>query len=71
MAPAAGHRVTVFVRENKTTDFYFRLWLSGVAAITRHGKLAAAAPNFDQPHDRSAWVHYSATAQSRDVRYAR
>ncbi|MDT5286006.1 MAG: hypothetical protein QOF88_895 [Mycobacterium sp.] len=57
MAPIAGHRVIVFVQENKTTDFYFPTLAKWGAAITRHAKLGG--------------VHYSATAQSRDVRYAR
>ena len=55
----AGHRVIVFVQENKTTDFYFPTLGSWGAAVANHGNLLGAPPNFDQPHDRSAWVHYA------------
>ena len=51
-------RVIVFIQENKTTDFYFP-GLAAWGAEVRHDRpLLAAAPDFDQPHDRSAWVHY-------------
>jgi phospholipase C len=52
--------VIVFLQENKTTDFYFPTLGSWGAAVADHGNLLAAPPNFDQPHDRSAWVHYAA-----------
>jgi hypothetical protein len=52
--------VIVFVQENKTTDFYFPTMAAWGAAVAEHGDLLAAPPNFDQPHDRSAWVHYAA-----------
>jgi len=62
-APAAtglpGHRVIVFLQENKTTDFYFASLAAWGAAVKNDGKLLAAPPNFDQPHDRNAWVHYA------------
>lgn len=51
-------RVVVFLQENKTTDFYFpalRAWGASVA-VDRPSRVP---PNFDQPHDRSAWVHYA------------
>ena len=51
-------RVIVFIQENKTTDFYFPS-LAAWGADVRHDRpLLAAAPQFDQPHDRNAWVHY-------------
>lgn len=59
MAPNVEHRVVVFIQENKTTDYYFaslRAWGADIAAPA--GPLLAAPPNFDQPHDRDAWVHY-------------
>jgi hypothetical protein len=54
-----GHRVIVFLQENKTTDFYFPTMAAWGAAVANHGNLLTAPPNFDQPHDRSAWVHYA------------
>ncbi len=59
MATLADHRVVVFLQENKTTDFYFAAMAAWGAAVATHGPLLAAAPNFDQPHDRNAWVHYA------------
>ena len=56
---AVGHRVVVFLQENKTTDFYFPTMAAWGAAVVNRGALLAAPPNFDQPHDRNAWVHYS------------
>ena len=48
----------MFLQENKTTDFYFGS-LAGWGAAVRHDRpFLSAPPNFDQPHDRSAWVHY-------------
>lgn len=54
----AGHRVIVFLQENKTTDFYFPS-LSRWGAVVADGVLLPAPPDFDQPHDRNAWVHYA------------
>ena len=60
MAGIAGHRVIVFLQENKTTDFYFPTLAAWGAAVAQPGGgLLAAPPNFDQPHDRNAWVHYA------------
>ncbi len=58
-AVSPEHRVVVFVQENKTTDFYFPTMAAWGAVVANHGNLLAAPPNFDQPHDRNAWVHYS------------
>ena len=55
----AGHRVLLFLQENKTTDFYFPPMAAWGAVIGGGGPLLAAAPDFDQPHDRNAWVHYA------------
>ena len=59
MPGLAGHRVIVFLQENKTTDFYFPTMAAWGAAVANHGNLLAAPPNFDQPHDRNAWVHWA------------
>src|SRR5262249_34820120 len=56
-ATAPG-RVIVFIQENKTPDFYFRSLASFGADIAQYSSVLAAAPNYDQPHDRNAWVHY-------------
>jgi Phosphoesterase family len=56
---AIEHRVIVFIQENKTTDFYFPTMSRWGAAVSSAGPLLSAAPNFDQPHDRNAWVHYA------------
>jgi hypothetical protein len=57
--PSTTHtRVIVFLQENKTTDFYFPTLAAWGADIKNKGPLLKAAPDFDQPHDRSAWVHY-------------
>jgi len=58
MAAIAGHRVVVFLQENKTTDFYFRSMVKWGAVVDQHTNVTAP-PNFDQPHDRNAWVHFS------------
>jgi Phospholipase C len=58
MAVIANHRVIVFIQENKTTDFYFPAMKAWGAQVANNGTLLTAAPNFDQPHDRNAWVHY-------------
>ncbi len=55
----AVSRVVVFLQENKTTDFYFASMAAWGAAVARDGPLLAAPPDFDQPHDRNAWVHYA------------
>ena len=52
-------RVIVFIQENKTTDFYFPTMAAWGAAVANSGTLLSAPPNFDQPHDRNAWVHYA------------
>jgi hypothetical protein len=51
-------RVVVFLQENKTTDFYFPTLAAWGADVRNDGNLLAAPPDHDQPHDRSAWVHY-------------
>ncbi|WP_158866998.1 alkaline phosphatase family protein [Leifsonia sp. AG29] len=56
---AAVTRVVVFLQENKTTDFYFPTLAEWGAAVANNGNLLAAAPDYDQPHDRNAWVHYA------------
>jgi phospholipase C len=58
-AAGSDHRVVVVIQENKTTDFYFPTMAKWGAAVANHRKLLAAPPNFDQPHDRDAWVHFS------------
>lgn len=58
MATIAGHRVIVFLQENKTTDFYFPTLRHWGAAVADNGALLSSPPDFDQPHDRNAWVHY-------------
>ncbi len=58
MATIAGHRVIVFIQENKTTDFYFPTMAAWGAAVENRGGLLQAPPNYDQPHDRNSWVHY-------------
>jgi hypothetical protein len=57
VAPITGHRVVVFLQENKTTDFYFASLAAWGARVADNGNLLAAPPNFDQPHDRNSWVH--------------
>ncbi|SDP26840.1 Phosphoesterase family protein [Nakamurella panacisegetis] len=59
MTAIPGHRVVVFLQENKTPDFYFPTMAQWGAAVANHGNLLPAPPNFDQPHDRNAWVHYA------------
>ena len=54
-----GHRVVVFLQENKTVDFYFPTLAAWGAAVANHGNLLSVPPNFDQPHDRTAWVHWA------------
>lgn len=56
---ASTQRVIVFIQENKTTDFYFPTMAAWGAAVKNSGPLLSAAPDFDQPHDRNAWVHYA------------
>ena len=57
LAPSS-FRIVVFLQENKTTDFYFPSLANWGAEVKNNGNLLAAPPNHDQPHDRSAWVHY-------------
>jgi Phospholipase C len=57
--PIPGHRVVVFIQENKTTDFYFPTMAAWGAAVADKGALLATPPNHDQPHDRNAWVHFA------------
>ncbi|WP_028048355.1 alkaline phosphatase family protein [Cellulomonas sp. URHD0024] len=57
-AAIPGHRVIVFLQENKTTDFYFPTMSAWGAAVANGGALLTQPPDFDQPHDRNAWVHY-------------
>jgi hypothetical protein len=58
MAAITGHRVIVFIQENKTTDFYFPTMRAWGADVASTGNLLVQPPGFDQPHDRDAWVHY-------------
>jgi Phosphoesterase family len=51
-------RIVVFIQENKTTDYYFSSLAAWGADVRSGGVLLAAPPDHDQPHDRSAWVHY-------------
>jgi hypothetical protein len=55
----ADVRVVVFVQENKTVDFMFSSLAAWGADVVANGPLLSAAPAFDQPHDRNAWVHYA------------
>jgi len=59
MTQLPHHRVVVFLQENKTTDFYFAALAKWGAQVADNGHLLDAGPDFDQPHDRSAWVHYA------------
>lgn len=56
--PHSKLRVVVFLQENKTTDFYFPTLAAWGAEVKNNGNLLIAPPDHDQPHDRSAWVHY-------------
>ena len=51
-------RIVVLIQENKSTDFYFPTLGRWGAEVANRGGLLGAAPDHDQPHDRSAWVHY-------------
>lgn len=51
-------RVVVFLQENKTPDFYFRSLAAFGAEIEVYPTVLPAAPDHDQPHDRSSWVHF-------------
>src|SRR5437667_387733 len=51
-------RIVIFIQENKTTDFYFPTLADWGAEVVHLGNLLPNAPDFDQPHDRNAWVHY-------------
>jgi len=56
MPALVGHRVVVFLQENKTTDFYF-LAMAKWGATVATGPVVKDPPNYDQPHDRNSWVH--------------
>jgi phospholipase C len=49
----------VFVQENKTTDFYFPTLAGWGADVQPYGSLLETPPDYDQPHNRNAWVHYA------------
>jgi hypothetical protein len=51
-------RVVVFVQENKTPDFSFRSLAAFGAEIAEYPTVLPGAPDYDQPHDRNAWVHF-------------
>jgi Phosphoesterase family len=53
----APPRIVVLMQENKTTDFYFPTLAAWGADVENRGGLLSAPPDFDQPHDRNAWVH--------------
>jgi hypothetical protein len=57
MAKTLPH-IVVFIQENKTTDFYFPTLGEWGTDVANNGNLLSAPPAHDQPHDRSAWVHY-------------
>jgi phospholipase C len=50
-------RIVILMQENKTTDFYFPTLSRWGAVVRNGGNLLSAPPDFDQPHDRNAWVH--------------
>jgi hypothetical protein len=50
--------VIVFIQENKTTDFYFPTLAAWGADVRHAGALLKTPPDYDQPHDRNAWVHF-------------
>ena len=58
---ASSQRIVVLLLENKTPDFSFRSLAAFGADIAQYPASAGAdvAPDYDQPHDRNAWVHYS------------
>lgn len=58
MAGGGDLRVVVLIQENKSTDFYFPTLAAWGADVENRGVLLTAAPDYDQPHDRNAWVHY-------------
>lgn len=53
-------RIVVFLVENKTPDFSFRSLAGFGANIAQYpaARVLGVAPDYDQPHDRNAWVHY-------------
>jgi len=57
---ASSQRVVVLILENKTPDFSFRSMAAFGAEIAEYPstRVLSAAPDYDQPHDRSAWVHF-------------
>jgi len=52
-------RLVVFIQENKTVDFMFPSLAEWGADVVPNAPPLEAAPVFDQPHDRNAWVHYA------------
>ena len=56
----SSQRVVVFLLENKTPDFSFRSLAPFGAEIVEYpaGQVLKVAPDYDQPHDRNAWVHF-------------
>lgn len=55
--PSIDH-VVVLIQENKTPDFAFRSLAAFGADVVEHPNPLTTAPDYDQPHDRNAWVHY-------------
>lgn len=47
MAAIPGHRMIVFLQENKTTDFYFPSLAEWGAVVANNGALLPSPPNFD------------------------
>ena len=58
MATNMSEHVVVLIQENKTPDFSFRSLAAFGADISVYPTSLSGAQNYDQPHDRSAWVHY-------------
>ena len=50
----------MFLQENKTVDFACRSLAAWGADVAQLPTVLTAAPDYDQPHDRNAWVHYRA-----------
>jgi hypothetical protein len=57
---ASSQRIVVFLLENKTPDFSFRSLAAFGADIAQYpaAQVLSVAPDYDQPHDRNAWVHF-------------
>ena len=58
MVANTSQHVVVLIQENKTPDFAFRSLAAFGADIAVSPAPLSVAPDYDQPHDRSAWVHY-------------